>query len=107
MSLMPVLRLSLHLAVAAAVVAAIAFALQHRRATVAERECIAAREQAETQRIQDDIARARAQREALRADDAFAVELLARERLGWGRIGELRPPPVTGTIDNPRAPGNR
>jgi hypothetical protein len=107
MTIAPALRFTLHLAIAVALVALVHLAVQHRRTAVAERSREAALEQAETARTRDAMERDRALRDGLRANDPFAVELIARDRLGWSRPGEQRPPPAPGAVDNPGGTGNR
>lgn len=84
----------LHIVLAVVVVAALCRQLGLRAGAVSEVRAQAQADRAETQRMQREMDLQRNLLGALRAQDPYVVELLARERLGYARPGELAPPPA-------------
>jgi cell division protein FtsB len=82
-----------HLALAAAVLGLLVEQRRARAQAVADLRTVAEAEARETARMQRDHAVEKAQLDGLRQQDPYVVEYLARERLGYGRAGEIAPPP--------------
>lgn len=91
--------LVLHIVLGVVVVAALCRQLGLRAGAVSEVRAQAQADRAETQRMQREMELQRNLLGALRGQDPYVVELLARERLGYARPGELAPPPAP-TVDS-------
>ena len=90
----------LHVLLGLAVVASLCRQLGLRSGEVSEIRAQAQADRGETLRMQREMDLQRNLLTALRAQDPYVVELLARDRFGYMRPGELAPPPLP-AIDSP------
>lgn len=90
----------LHILLGLAMVASLCRQLGLRSGEVAEIRAQAQADRNETQRMQRELDLQRNLLTALRGQDPYVVELLARDRFGYTRPGELSPPPLP-VIDSP------
>jgi hypothetical protein len=92
------LALVAHLCVGCAALGWLWNVLERRQVDVDRIATQAAAERAETTAKARTLAADEARREGLRAQDPFVIELLARERLGWQRPGDVTLAPA---VDKP------
>lgn len=96
----------IHLAVAIAVVGLLSGQYEARRREVDETRRLADRERAETARLDRENTVHQDLLRGLKDNDPYVVELVARDRLGYARPGEVAPPPLP-TIDKVGASGTK
>jgi cell division protein FtsB len=90
----------LHILLALAVVVALTRQLGVRAGAVSEVRAQAQADHQETASMKSEAELQRNLLAGLRGRDPYVVELLARERLGYTRPGELSPPPAP-AVDSP------
>ncbi len=95
-----------HSAVAIAVVGLLYGQYDTRQREVDETRRLADRERAETARLEHENAVHQDLLRGLKDNDPYVVELVARDRLGYARPGEVAPPPLP-TIDKVGASGTK
>jgi hypothetical protein len=96
----------LHAIVATVVIIALLAHLTEREREVARIKAVSQLERDDTARMTQDIEQQKALLAGLSSKDPYVVELLARERLQYGRSGEISPPPAP-SIDNQRHVGSK
>jgi cell division protein FtsB len=95
--------LGAHLLVGGAVAGTVWRHERVRAAELAAVEVAAERDRADAERLRRDTQAVRALRDGMRARDPYAVELLARDRLGAVRPGEIPAPAQRGAaVDSDR-----
>ncbi len=96
----------LHAIFATVVTIALLAHLTEREREVARIRTVSQQERDDTARMTQDIDQQKALLAGLASKDPYVVELLARERLQYGRAGEVSPPPAP-SVDNPRHLGSK
>lgn len=98
--------IAVHVLAGLLVIAVLCRKLGDRAQEVHQVRQAAEQERAVTVALQSEMARLDQLRQGVERQDPYVIELLARERLGWGRPGEHTPPPaVTPAQPSARAPG--
>jgi hypothetical protein len=86
--------IAVHVIAGVAVIALLCRHLGTRAQEVHEVREAAATEHETTVHAQREIARMDELRKGVERQDPYVIELLAREKLGYGRAGEITPPPA-------------
>jgi cell division protein FtsB len=86
--------IALHVVVGLLVVAALCRHLGDRAQEVNQVRVAARQEHEVPQRLQAENARTAELLRGVEHQDPYVIELLAREKLGYGRPGEISPPPA-------------
>ena len=94
------LLIAAHAAVATAIIAMLYGQYDERQRAVSATRRAADAERRETEAVQRENQVLGDTLKGIKANDPYVVEMLARDKLGYQRPGEMAPPPLP-SVDNP------